>query len=93
MNYYEDKGDVMKKYQTENLIGIIIGTVYLIMVVLWTVKQIGMGDIRDSIIGTGMTACGCAAILYQKEKHSKLVDIITIGGIILLFAYRFLLKK
>lgn len=83
----------MKKYQTGNFIGIVIGTAYLVMVVLWTVKQIGMGDIRDSIIGMGMTAYGCAAILYEKEKHSKLVDIITIGGIILLIVYRFLMKK
>jgi len=73
----------MKKYQS----GLYIPILYLIMAVLWTIKNIRMGEFTNSVIGIGMTLFGCAEILFLKDKNNKIVDAVVIVGIILWFVY------
>ena len=57
------------------------------MAVLWTIKNIRMGEFTNSVIGIGMTLFGCAEILFLKDKNNKIVDAVVIVGIILWFVY------
>lgn len=79
----------MKKYQA----GTYIEITFLIMWFVWTVRNVFVGDILNSVIGLGMLLYGHAALLYQKDKHNKLIDAVTIGGLLFLIAYYFIIKK
>lgn len=79
----------MKKYKS----GAYIEIIFLIMWFVWTVKNVLLGDILNSAVGLGMLLYGHAALLYKKDKHSKLIDAVTIGGLLFLIAYYFVIKK